>query len=1390
MCESTAVPSGEVYRQLFDAQAQLSRSLLAGRRDTGTNCLSAVDSNTHCSTASSRRQQAEHNDDDDDVIDDVGRLPDAVVVDHPSSDIIERLTEKKIQKHQEALKQLDSDLSQLSQVCETQVKAISQELLSSLQEVDLRLDTLKVRMNQLEDLEDVSMQEIHGLWKEVEEDVKLKKSTIVELNLKLTETEKQRTDQIRAIIRKYYRVLEQISFLHPSDIHRLIHTEATMLNQSLLANRRSIARLLLLLQEENLHKESILRRHWEDCLSHWRRKRVHRIVDQFRGLCSRNEDQQLASVQQIKLTQQDLTERRRDIINKISSLVPPTCSKALVSDWFDQLTDVNQQTEHFHTELLHQLRCCFEQTWQNRLAEVERCKEVLSSLELSEEEVNDIINSQLLTVIGAQQSQDEEQLAALDVSSDSVARHAFSLSRSVFVVMRAAALLWETHCQRLERRDEKLQQDLNDLRCSQQQHLQKWKMQMDDLLGGLRQESSEDALKTSLDKTIGYLQQIKHSCNQFVIDQWTLLNLHPSCCLEELVSYSRNLSSFYHLSHTYQPSPGDLEKLVQPSSGRSSPYLETSWQIESPETSHSSQIWLIEAGSILKEIYDFSSSVTFTSSKDVVYSAPVFRCSIPNLPVNLEWETHLSLFPVDLLLDSLSRSRTLFLNHLEQHFHNVLSLAVSMMRDRKEAVRSEQELQLQQLSPRHIKTHIYEPRMAELQLHRQHVDTHFEGVLDLLTSCRMELQDLQASIKKKNMELMVTLSNIEANIQTASSSQHWEAASTTLQDCLHRHIKETQDWLTNFRQTVMIRMEEGKNKTAQLLSSFRLFSEGGDFAPQELKMFQRRVREETKRISTTEESIYSALEAFESRSLQKVKEVSAPLEEKLSFLKSEVKFIEDAQKMITSTQVHIKAEAARSNHQQTVISKRLEDLRKMLDDTQLSPDQVCSFLSSINKELRECCQYLDLSLDSALEESLALSGHHKSRKQVLLNLSPGLLQPNKTNMDPLDDPVVGIIRSLNRISCQDPAKERERRQRISSGLNPIQLQQRQDSVNAPSVKSRARFIRTDIRHERRFQIFGPEPDLSAQSFSSKVNLALWKANDILLQLAEDFYRSERLSCFQLLPDSLDQWIENTQQKLVGYHEQARRFLDTSRDDVVKQLSVFEELLLLSPAVLISHHERQHGAGLREEVARLTQKLEKTLAASEKEKSVNIGQLRTSLGEDELEMLNSREELRQQQLHSTISSAHLELQECVRGRGEEFVTSLASLTEKLLHQMNDLFSPAETGTATARQQTEGGAVTVEAASETGSRPSAENSTGDLPSSHTAVTTVSIATSKWTPGHVTVMEQRNTAMKRFEQVVKLELLLSDDMKRRQLSEQQSWNTHWRQQIDSLKLIQKPT
>lgn len=64
--------------------------------------------------------------------------------------------------------------------------------------------------------------------------------------------------------------------------------------------------------------------------------------------------------------------------------------------------------------------------------------------------------------------------------------------------------------------------------------------------------------------------------------------------------------------------------------------------------------------------------------------------------------------------------------------------------------------------------------------------------------------------------------------------------------------------------------KQSEQHQTSVFSSCRLFSEGGDFAPQELRMFQRRMREETKRIVVAEESIYSGLEAFESKSLQQV----------------------------------------------------------------------------------------------------------------------------------------------------------------------------------------------------------------------------------------------------------------------------------------------------------------------------------------------------------------------------------------------------------------------------------------------------------------------------------------------------------------------------------------
>ncbi|KAK5933197.1 hypothetical protein CgunFtcFv8_004843 [Champsocephalus gunnari] len=626
-----------------------------------------------------------------------------------------------------------------------------------------------------------------------------------------------------------------------------------------------------------------------------------------------------------------------------------------------------------------------------------------------------------------------------------------------------------------------------------------------------------------------------------------------------------------------------------------------------------------------------TSFVTFTSARGVAYSGPAFRCPAPDL----QQETQLSLFPAELLTHALSRTRTLFLDHLEQRFHDVLSSAVAMMTERKEAVLTEQEVLMQQLHPRHIETHIYLPRLAELQLHRQQVEAHGVEVEEVLSSCRVELQELQASVRRRNQQLSVRLSNMEEHVLSADSSSRLQAVSSTLQDCLDEHIKHTQRCQTSCRQTVQSRLQEVRSRAALLLAGFRLFSEGGDFAPQEVKVFQRRLKEETKQINATEESISSELEAFESHSLQQLKEASGSLEEKLCLLKSEVGFMEKIQDIIGSTQVHIKAE--------------------------VSPDQVLSLLSSVNEEVRKRCLYLNMSLEG-------LSARPKSRKLVHSAPPLGELQTSRSGVDLLGDPVVDVIRSLNRF-CEDQdcgAAGEEEGGRPAAGKHP-------------SV-----FVNTSQQGR-------------VHSNGNVLSLPWHQANNILLQVAEDFYQSERLSRFLLVPDSFDQWAESMQQRLLGYHEQSRTLLRTSREEVVSQLSVLEELLPSLAAVLISNLEQRQGAGLREEMGGVRLKLKGTLVASEKEKRVNVRQLRASLRDEDLQTLSSREELRQQRLHGNICTEHLELQVCLRVRGEEFVTSLASLTEHLLSHLDNQPRPEVTEAAAPHLRSDVGTVGMETSS---------------------------------------------------------------------------------------------
>ncbi|XP_015257081.1 PREDICTED: uncharacterized protein LOC107102335 [Cyprinodon variegatus] len=378
-------------------------------------------------------------------------------------------------------------------------------------------------------------------------------------------------------------------------------------------------------------------------------------------------------------------------------------------------------------------------------------------------------------------------------------------------------------------------------------------------------------------------------------------------------------------------------------------------------------------------------------------------------------------FPVELLVHTLSRTRILVLDHVEQSFKDLPGLVEAMVKERKESVRLEQELQLKS---EYIRTHIYEPRLAELQLHQQHVDDHCQDMLHILASCKEEFQGLQKSLQEENLEFLKVLNShsrelqeLKASIQkdaqdglhmALTSCNRLDAFGSTLRSCLEQHAADIQSRKENFRLSIQSRMEEVRRRTSHLLKSFRKFHEGRSFAPREVEKLQGSLQKKTRQISAAEQKIYKKLMVFEPESSDQVRKASTSLEDEFSSLQTEVKFNVKIQEIISRTQIKIRAEEAKSNQLQSELMNNLKELRRMMKKNPVSPEQICSFISSTNEGIKKHCLYLGFDLSGTLSPesrqpvqsgSLKLSGMDLDLPAAVRSVERLIVRAESQNVD-------------------------------------------------------------------------------------------------------------------------------------------------------------------------------------------------------------------------------------------------------------------------------------------------------------------------------------------------------------------------------------------------------
>ncbi|KFQ78263.1 Coiled-coil domain-containing protein 180, partial [Phoenicopterus ruber ruber] len=117
------------------------------------------------------------------------------------------------------------------------------------------------------------------------------------------------------------------------------------INRALLANQRAIAKLFFNLMKSEMKRELSHRLKWQDRLKDWKLIQKNRVVHSFRKFMANEEIQNPPAVKRemenmIK-DQFLLSERRLEVLQHLSDLVPPTRTKADVNEWYRSLVNLN-----------------------------------------------------------------------------------------------------------------------------------------------------------------------------------------------------------------------------------------------------------------------------------------------------------------------------------------------------------------------------------------------------------------------------------------------------------------------------------------------------------------------------------------------------------------------------------------------------------------------------------------------------------------------------------------------------------------------------------------------------------------------------------------------------------------------------------------------------------------------------------------------------------------------------------------------------------------------------------------------------------------------------------------------------------------------------------------
>ncbi|KAM9595275.1 coiled-coil domain-containing protein 180 isoform 2-T2 [Morphnus guianensis] len=1385
------VPSGEVCKQIFEAEAQLVRSLDEVRNKTRFSIKSerltwvryseiSTDASLLPCYQQQRVERTPYNDStekpplyreattfqkawksiDVTAAEEVRALPDIVVPEETRSNILECLSEHRRGRHDEALTSMYHELACIAREMEPFVLEPGKFLLSKLVESDRKIELLFKKIEFDSSLEGFSIEGLEELWNIIQQESLTRRKWIREMDESLKKVERSRAEKITEVLRKYTVMLEQISFFLSADVYRFMNDEAMMINRALLANQRAIAKLFFNLMKSEMNTELSHRLKWQDRVKDWKFIQKNYVAHSFREFMANEEIQNPPTVKtemENMITDQILlSERRLEFLQHLGDLLPPTHTNAEVNEWYRSLVNLNKSIDTHNVQCMMKIRIQYEMVQQKCLAEVQLCKNLQGKTDST--------------------FQDQELVKA------SEAEH--------LVEQQAETIVQENEGE--EKTD-----------CCQQENEETNTAENEKTFA---QETEETEEKEDGKSTPHESEETEHAEQRVSFTQ-------------AMVNSSKAESSEIAMETFSTSSENSYTVLAVEEAGKT----------DMPETN-------------------------FTK----------YEKKEP-LPMYLKYV----LIKETMFVELKKRIRLRFFEHLEKWFAESLPNSCAFVAAKKEELNSELQLRLHlhQRRQENIETHIYNVRAVELLLHKDRLECHCAGVVEALKKERAEFLkfcDQQSNISKN---LHSRIRDIESVFLSAPMTEKLVSFSNSLHSELHNHLEVIQVSLRSYRNYLEEALGKLRDSNVDFLKACRLFLEGGNFSPEEVKYFSKRLQEESKRIDSFESLIKTDMQKMESSYLEQATELINQSETKFRYLFMNRVFVEKIQRFLTNLQVQIKSEVASSNLQAVTLNSYLEKLHQKIDacahptaeKEALTSEELYDFAIVVLKELKKRSRYLDCLLVKASKSlhdnedftplatdvtfqgpiAVAIRTECLRDENKVMGLDPvkfPLLNPSRMGKSAVDDLSISVIKNLLEIqpSRKSSGLNQERNDHSHSlgpAILPISKKNahlnvsdegpqisatyshagrttKKSTFNKKLPKGRKQKYTRPVLSDKRFQIFGEKPPES-NTFKGIIMNILWTGNNSLLCLAEEFYQKEnpQITMLEDLPETFEHCAEVLRQNLLSYQRQTDDYYNSCLTEFQDQLKLFEKELPYVSQLAVDGLLKEHEQKLSYSTGQIRHLFNKQLEDWENEKTVHKNQLHPSLGHPDnllqLDTLCQEEIKRQKDQADGIHLNTLMLQDCAVECAQNFFSALAALTEKLLLELDESITiddvqvakieiPRQKTSTLIHRKQAGLPLEISEVKqliERGSRtwPGIPMTTLTDNSDYILCReTASVTTAKTTLGHIAAVEARDAVYKKYKCRLEQQFAQIKEESTAQLLTIQRWEDWWKRSIQKIKQL----